>query len=898
MQVLDQGCTLITPTARLGRYFRHHYARLQLRAGRNAWPTPDILPWHGWLQRTWEDVALRQGLEQVVLGPHQQEHVWREIINRSTPGKYLLQPAAAAREAMSTWTLCREWQLPLETEAFTHNEDARAFRHWSAAYRKRCADRGWMDEGDLAAALGGQAQQAAAVIRTPVLTLAGFDAWTPAQRALLDALQAAGVEVRELAVTPVNERVTLTALHDSRGEIQAAARWARQLLEVDPDVGIGVIVPNLHTLHVSLQNMFDDVFFPGAILAGAADPQRPYAIALGRPLPGYPLIDTALLILNLGMQAVPLADLGALLRSPFIGGSAAESAKRARLDAALRRHGEPHVSFDNVQWLLANEYLKEQEIPEQFLDGWRELRARVRAQERKQKAGGWARLYAELLQLMRWPGERALTSAEYQTVAEWQEQLRRFATLDLVVPALSAPEALRWLRQLLQSTSFQPETEEAPIQILGVTGAAAMQFDHLWFMGMHEEAWPGRADPNPFIPLSLQRAAAIPGATPETTLAQVQELTRRLISSAPRVQLSYPRTENERDLRGSPLLRDYAETIAPQSHTSLGEYPRVIYQARALEEVEDATAPALAGGTRVGGGTSLLKDQAACPFRACARHRLHAQGLDTRDFGLDAKVRGILMHDLLEKLWDRLAGSQALLEMSPAQVDATIDECVGAAVEEQRRQFPQTCGTRFVQLETGRLRFLIHEALELERARPPFTVRAREHWHRVECNGISLRTRIDRIDELADGRIIIMDYKTGMAKIKQWFSDRPDDPQLPLYAINAEGELAALAFVRVQKDNVGYLGLAREHDLLPGVNTVADLRNNDNIADWEALLAGWRLTLERLAGDFRQGIATVDPKNSESCRNCDLHALCRIHERDSSYELQDTRYEMRDTEDE
>jgi hypothetical protein len=39
--------------------------------------------------------------------------------------------------------------------------------------------------------------------------------------------------------------------------------------------------------------------------------------------------------------------------------------------------------------------------------------------------------------------------------------------------------------------------------------------------------------------------------------------------------------------------------------------------------------------------------------------------------------------------------------------------------------------------------------------------------------------------------------------------------------------------------------------------------------------------LERLAGEFASGHAAVDPKQRpQTCRECDLQPLCRVHERD------------------
>lgn len=887
MEVLDQGHTLITPTSRLSRYLQHQYALRQLRAGHKTWPTADVIPWNGWLQRTWEELAREQDLEQILLGAHQQLLIWREVISRSAQGKNLLQPDTTARQAMHAWSLCRQWRIPVFAEDVYLNEDARAFGQWAGAYRQYCEKNGWIDDASLSAVIADMGAPAAGMNN---IALAGFDELVPAQRTLFERLQAAGCKVRELVVQARNEQTIAVGMHDCREEIHAAANWARDLLEADPSRCIGIVAHELQALHADMQTIFDDVFFPGAIQVDAAEPQRPYAIAPGLPLSSYPLIDTALLILDLGSETMALEDIGSLLRSPFIRKAEAEGQQRAKLDACLRRHGEHRIAFAYLQWLLKNRYLPAGDVPLHFIECWRRCRDLSRehgknGQGKKHAAGHWASLFADLLQTCGWPGDRPLNSTEYQTVAEWQKRLQHFSALELVAPLLSGRDALNLLRQLLMNAGFQPETPEVPIQILGVTGAAAMQFDHLWIMGLHAEVWPGKADPDPFIPLKLQRALGMPGATPEIKLAEARNLTQRLISSAPDVVLSYPRNEKERQLRPSPLLKTHlvqaAETVE-RHPAATGQYARIIYNNRNLEEFTDSSAPPIPPGKVVSGGANLFKDQAACPFRAFARHRLFALALDSRDIGLDAMARGSLVHAVMEKLWPRLRGSQALHDLAPDRLEEINNESVQAAIRIFRKQFPQTFSERFTQLETDRLHAIILQLLELERARRPYTVRHCEYRHQFTFNGITINTRIDRIDQLADGRCVIMDYKTGDPKIGQWFSGRPEEPQLPLYAITAAGQLAAIVFARLHKDGVNFIGLGRENDILPGVRTVADTRVSGEVQDWEALLTGWRETLKRLAADFRQGVAVVDPKSGQSCLQCDLHNFCRIQEKQAT----------------
>ena len=115
-----------------------------------------------------------------------------------------------------------------------------------------------------------------------------------------------------------------------------------------------------------------------------------------------------------------------------------------------------------------------------------------------------------------------------------------------------------------------------------------------------------------------------------------------------------------------------------------------------------------------------------------------------------------------------------------------------------------------------------------------------------------------------------------------WLGERPDDPQLPLYALAAGEEVAAVAFACLKAGKHGFAGLAREEGLLPGVQRWRSItRPRKLAASWRELLDGWReRDGTRLAAEFARGEAQVDPKRPfATCRHCELRPLCRVHER-------------------
>ncbi len=877
-RLLASHYTLITPTTRLSRALQYQYALEQARQGKTAWQSPDILPWQGWLQRCWERYALGRQCDQMLLSSHQQQQLWAEIISHSPVSDRLLNGGQAARQALVSWQICQEWQIPVFPGDVYIDEDAYAFQQWCREYQDRCQEHGWVDHALLPDLLSGSGEM---LPGNEKLALAGFDEITPQQRRLLEKLAADGSDIREVPLAEANQRVVAYGLVDRRSEISAAAHWAREILAANPDHSIGIVVHNLNALHSQIKNTFEDVMQPGAILDGEVSAAKSFSISLGRPLLEYPLIADAWRILSLGRLSIPTEEFSRVLRSPFIKSASEERPLRALFDEVLRKYSEHSITFNSLRQLLERQDIHPTLVPGDFMACCTSLEKTLQSHVgRRQSTAEWARVFNELLKVFAWPGERPLDSREYQTVNEWQSILEQFAMLDVVSPRLGFQDACTQMRRILVNTRFQPETHEAPVQILGMNGAAGMQFDHLWVMGLHQEAWPGRAEPDVFIPLALQREFGLPGASPENRLSYAGKMLDRLIRSAGDVVLSYPANDKDQVLQPSALIRPY---LADEydGDGQLEGYVRIQFLAGHTETFTDQRARAIPAGEQVRGGTALFRDQAACPFRAFARHRLAARRLETRDIGLSAMDRGSIAHTVMETFWLRMGSLKNLQEKTPSELEDIIGQVVAETVQRYQQKFPFTFTGRFTDLETERLKRLLTELAELEKQRQPFEVRQCEHWHSVTINDIDISTRIDRIDQLLDGRLVVIDYKTGASDPKPgtWIGERPDEPQLPLYAVSSEGAVAAVTFIKLRLGEVACAGLAEEEGLLPGVKTIDKVSAiRDQVRDWPDLLRQWQVTLDKLASDFREGVATVDPKEGKTCTYCDLHSFCRIHE--------------------
>jgi ATP-dependent helicase/nuclease subunit B len=160
----------------------------------------------------------------------------------------------------------------------------------------------------------------------------------------------------------------------------------------------------------------------------------------------------------------------------------------------------------------------------------------------------------------------------------------------------------------------------------------------------------------------------------------------------------------------------------------------------------------------------------------------------------------------------------------------------------------------------------------------------------VSIGGLHVTVRPDRVDRLADGSLAIIDYKTGRVTAAAWLDERPDEPQLPLYACAyADGAMpggaqsvSVLAFAQLRPGDTRIIAVAAADGMLPDARVIADDEVVIAHPGWSGLMQDWQASLAHLAHRFINGDAAVAPKHLvKSCRHCDLPLLCRRDERAS-----------------
>ncbi|MDP9199910.1 MAG: PD-(D/E)XK nuclease family protein [Pseudomonadota bacterium] len=864
---LAAGGLVLTPDLRLARILRRLHDRDQVAAGRQVWPTAQVLPVHAWLLQQWQQAAASRPELPDVLPSVALRWLWASQTARDAPG--LLDPAELGVRARASWLRLRAHGGDLAAVAcWPLTRDQQAFLGWARAVEAELDSRQVCDVGELARRM---TRADALPAAGPPILLAGFRRMTPAEDALFSALANAGRGVERSAPSSQDAACFRHRSTDPESERRAMLAWLRDRVTHAPDGIHALIVPDLDSNRGALERALAASLQPELELPGTGNEKRSFDLAGGNPLAVQPVVDSALAAIACAAGAVDWTAASRLLLSAHVGPADAERNVRVAIDLALREVQGP-LQINGT--LLADR--AEYAGASQMAQAIRRAVSAVEGQKRRD-AGAWAEAFGACLAAWGWPdnfrtGNSRLSSREFEAARRFRELLQELATLAAVAPQIGVLEALRELRRLT-AAPFQPESGEPTVFVLDAYDDPGVHFDSLWVAGLTAAAWPPAVSVDPLLPIEIQRQLGMPAVTPEACVAEARDIIGRWRSRAGAVVLSWPQFENDTETDGSPLLpADAVELALPGSPPSR---ERLSYEAAQLERVPEAAIPLLDGGP-VKGGARLLELQAQCPFRAFAELRLAAKPLEEPQSGFDARLRGTVLHRVLQDLWGRLGSQRSLAALDETARSALVAVTVDVAITAST---PAGTGLHTIELEREWQRRAVARLLELDLARPPFIVAEAERARPLTIAGLPLNLRVDRVDRMGE-ELIIIDYKTGRTHSSAWRGARMDAPQLPLYAVLHPDRPTGIAFAGIGAAAAKYVGVGREAGSFHGIEAAAKFRlteDKQNGFSWAEITAHWRAWLERLAGDFAAGRVEVDPKlGASTCRYCHLAALCRV----------------------
>lgn len=839
---------VLTPTRRLAREVAYAVDWHREREGAGAWATPDVVSADAFLVRCYAEAqdAGVPGAEAVLLP----EDVAPFAMERAAPAGDL---ARHVQIFAAAWRTAKAHGVRSADPALAQTENGKVYARWARAFEALQHDNGWITTAELPARLV-RLMDGAGRWRPPLATALALDAPTPALRQFLTAARCAEAEFPEGPPAPVAQRLLA---RDGAEELALAAVWARERLSANANARIGVVLPALGAAFATIERRFHSLF---PDVDEAADFVN---VSGGLALDEVPLCRDALGLLECTVGADRAAIRG-LAQSPF-----------------LRLHLPPvglpeHADLSALAARFATPPL-------------RRLAGTLGAAKRHPP---WTPLMARLLQLAGWPAG-PLESREAQAKARFDQCLEAFAFAERVAGFRDWASAVAGLRRFATSRLFAPRTAAAPIQVLGRAESTGLRFDHLWLAGLAQASWPPVPEPNPLLPLAVQRRAGVAALALDDEWERARMATARWCRAAGQVVASHA----GEDIPPSPLVAHFqaasVEDVVTRPSLAAHGHPWAVAGRTHLETWIDDAAGALAS-PKQRGGAAVLEDQSLCPFRAWARHRLGLREARLMGRFPDAAERGTVVHEILAALLQRFPKRTTLAEMPQDAIAEAVNEALG-----NRKRWPPLYRER----EARRLNALMAEWLREELKRSDFTVLAVEQSVTARIGGLELDLRIDRIDVATqlppqqgsaastsasasdqaalphvNKPLVLIDFKTGRARRADWLPPRPAAPQLPLYALalaDDSGQLAgepcgiAFALVRPERTRLTGIGDPAACADLPDAAKALGRSFADLLTDWQAALTN-------LAHGFRAGRAAVDPLTPATCARCHLHAFCRV----------------------
>ncbi|MBB3763696.1 double-strand break repair protein AddB [Sphingomicrobium lutaoense] len=435
----------------------------------------------------------------------------------------------------------------------------------------------------------------------------------------------------------------------------------------------------------------------------------------------------------------------ALLKHPLIGGQGEARgewlARVRRLDLGLRGP-RPEPGLEGIDRHV--ETIRHERLRVPTREAWEALRPSLEALAPLGQAKNLSALMSALREAIdalagpaAWKGSAGAQAGDLLSRIENAPDAARLEA--------GASEWPRLVQQMLREVAVRPSYGGHPrLFIWGLLEARLQQADLMILGGLNEGSWPAAPSPDPWLAPKLRRLLGLPPLEYRIGLA-AHDLMSAL--GAPQVLLSRAEKASGAPTVASRLwLRLEAMTGGV---TREKEIPALV---REIDRI-DAIAPSLRPAPRPAPALRPRKIYVtdvdrlkADPFAYYAKSMLALRKLDPIDADHHAAWKGSAVHDVLDQWYKKdncepgallrraeaMIGEEALHPMLRALWRPRLMEAIEWIAAEVERDAAKGRAPLGTEIDGG-----------------------------IDFAGVELRGKADRIDRMADGKIAILDYKTG-----------------------------------------------------------------------------------------------------------------------------------------
>lgn len=296
----------------------------------------------------------------------------------------------------------------------------------------------------------------------------------------------------------------------------------------------------------------------------------------------------------------------------------------------------------------------------------------------------------------------------------------------------------------------------------------------------------------------------MPDCTPANTLHYAVETLTRLLASSPSIVCSYALTEDDAEQTASGLLQLFSPTTKAVANDP-GWYAAKLTARTDLQSVEDSVPPVTAE-EKISGGAGTIQRHLHAPVAAFVHGRMGARVIYPQAVGIPASMRGNLIHDALYNLYIDLPSSDDIRAWHGKDLTDRIDAAVNYAFARHERNVDAVLH-QLMLLERRRITELLQQFITVDGARDSFQVAGVEGKFEFVAGHIRLPLRFDRMDNIGEEGIAILDYKTGAKKRLLNRKREVQEVQLFVYACATEAPVSALALVNIDSREIAFDGV-------------------------------------------------------------------------------------------
>ncbi|AFZ83155.1 PD-(D/E)XK nuclease family protein [Candidatus Kinetoplastidibacterium crithidiae] len=829
----------------------------QVKKTQKTQELPEILPLNSWVVKVFDNISSFFNHKNdivYVLNQISEQMLWDKVIKMEESENYLLNFHQASILAMEAKQLIHE--LCLDISSNHSNEEYKRFIHWKNCYYNELKKINAVDFDYIYEYIINFIDRKD-IIFPKYVVLFGFIEISPRLSRLLKKILYFGSSVKLFTHSVVRSNESYICACDSvQDEWRQSAIWISKELMKNPNGKYAIVTPHLDKQAPMAKRILENYF-------SVNEPLLEFNISSARSCIDWPITNVAISWLDFFANVAFYKNCEvALFSSVLLRGCCIDDVNLFDLytsvELEIRSKYYLNITLDNILRELQNTRLGK--CLSIVFSRWINQCLRIES---------WVRVIRFSLDSIHFPGEKKIDSETYQTIENLDALFDNFVLLDPLFGHLNSIEVIKLFKTFARRSCFQIKDNSSSVfEVLDIQDAVNVKWDALWVIGMDQEKFPSSPSPNPFLPLSVLRANNVPRSTPEREYIWAQKIYNGLIASANMIIFSYSKTIDEQITAPSFLIsKDSKERVCISYKDTFYKVP--------IDIINDSKGPITdSNEINVISGIGLLEAQSRCPLWAFAKYRLGASRLPSYDINDRYSLkRGILIHDSLAEFWKTVKDHSVLLETPTHILDNLLLDCI----HNVSRKNMFVYGNTLLNLEIERTFTIIKNFLFLEKDRLQFKIMFLEQDINWQYKNISLNLRPDRIDFLSEGKILIIDYKTGNSLFypeKDWARIRPINLQLPIYSLACLNTLCldtqGLAVFFINAKELSVKGLSIEDIGLPNITLLSDVLWNDMINKLYK-----KITF--ILDEYINGVADNKYFSEEDLRFCDVMPFLRLN---------------------